>query len=73
MLIFARMLTISNRGYPLSDSLYLPDNQQDICARIFRFCLPAGLSFAAEQREHCFQDIKTDFTLMGLNYQLYIK
>lgn len=31
------------------------------------------LCFTAEQRDHCFQDIKTDFTSMGLNYQLYIK
>lgn len=73
MLILARTLTIWNRGYPLPDSLYLPDNQQDICTGIFCFCLSACLSFAAEQREHCSQDIKTDFTLMGLNYQLYIK
>lgn len=73
MLIFSRTLTIWNRGYSLPDSLYLPDNQQDICARIFCFCLPACLSFAAEQREHCFHDIKTDFTLMGLSYQLYIE
>lgn len=39
LLIFARTLTISDRGYPLPDSLYQPDNQQDICARIFCFCL----------------------------------
>lgn len=39
VLMFARTLSTSNRGYPLPDSVYLPDNQQDICVRIFCFHL----------------------------------